>query len=247
MLCHPSLPIAARAILRHLSHVEAFYVVVFDANARADGFANAGANDNAADECTHIVAHVCAHIVADALTYVFNSWGNDLAAVSIDEVTAMRAATGNVDRASGAIVRWFGTTTDFDEAHCVGGRSAVGPGVAELDRGGRIFGFENEQTMPVGAVVVPVVERVSIQAPDDPEEVEGGGQDGRAAWFRFGRWGERCRFCFRGLACFGNGRCHRCEEEDGGGHTGGEVASQRGAADIADVAIGEAGPLVARA
>src|SRR5690606_38647792 len=47
------------------------------------------------------MGHQDDRVLADAMTYVFNSWGNDLAAVSVDEVAAMRAATGNVDRATG--------------------------------------------------------------------------------------------------------------------------------------------------
>jgi len=39
--------------------------------------------------------------LAAALTYVFGSWGNDLAAVSPDEVTAIRVALGAEDRAAG--------------------------------------------------------------------------------------------------------------------------------------------------
>src|SRR5690606_4132329 len=37
--------------------------------------------------------------LADALTYVFNSWGNDLAAVSPDEVAALRVEEGSLARA----------------------------------------------------------------------------------------------------------------------------------------------------
>ncbi len=39
--------------------------------------------------------------LAAALTYVFKSWGNDLAAVSADEVKALRIETGQEDRAAG--------------------------------------------------------------------------------------------------------------------------------------------------
>ena len=40
--------------------------------------------------------------LAAALTYVFGSWGNDLAAVSIDEVAAVRKERGAEDRAAGS-------------------------------------------------------------------------------------------------------------------------------------------------
>jgi nitrite reductase (NO-forming)/hydroxylamine reductase len=39
--------------------------------------------------------------LAAALTYVFGSWGNDGAAVSVEEVAALRAELGQTDRASG--------------------------------------------------------------------------------------------------------------------------------------------------
>ncbi len=39
--------------------------------------------------------------LADTLTYVFNSWGNSGAAVSVDEVAALRAELGQADRAAG--------------------------------------------------------------------------------------------------------------------------------------------------
>jgi nitrite reductase (NO-forming)/hydroxylamine reductase len=46
--------------------------------------------------------------LAAALTYVFGSWGNDLAAVSVDEVATIRAELGAEDRAAGE--RHVGTT-----------------------------------------------------------------------------------------------------------------------------------------
>ncbi|MEJ2275900.1 MAG: cytochrome c, partial [Woeseiaceae bacterium] len=46
--------------------------------------------------------------LAAALTYVFQSWGNDLAAVSVDEVASIRAELGAEDRAAGE--RHVGTT-----------------------------------------------------------------------------------------------------------------------------------------
>ncbi|MEJ2128272.1 MAG: cytochrome D1 domain-containing protein [Woeseiaceae bacterium] len=39
--------------------------------------------------------------LAAAITYVFGSWGNNLAAVSVDEVSALRAELGQTDRAAG--------------------------------------------------------------------------------------------------------------------------------------------------
>ena len=39
--------------------------------------------------------------LAAALTYVFGSWGNNLAAVSVEEVAALRAELGTQDRAAG--------------------------------------------------------------------------------------------------------------------------------------------------
>ena len=40
------------------------------------------------------LGHLSDQELADALTYVFNSWGNSLAAVSVDEVAALRAELG---------------------------------------------------------------------------------------------------------------------------------------------------------
>jgi nitrite reductase (NO-forming)/hydroxylamine reductase len=39
--------------------------------------------------------------LADAITYVFSTWGNSLAAVTVDEVAALRAELGQQDRAAG--------------------------------------------------------------------------------------------------------------------------------------------------
>ena len=39
--------------------------------------------------------------LADILSYVFSSWGNSLAAVSVEEVSALRAELGQTDRATG--------------------------------------------------------------------------------------------------------------------------------------------------
>ena len=47
------------------------------------------------------VGHLEDQVLADILTYVFSSWGNSLAAVSVDEVAALRAELGQADRATG--------------------------------------------------------------------------------------------------------------------------------------------------
>ncbi|HEX5787543.1 MAG TPA: cytochrome D1 domain-containing protein [Woeseiaceae bacterium] len=80
------------------------------------------------------MGHLGDQQLADTLTYVFNSWGNDLAAVSVAEVAAMRVETGNVDRAAGqphagateAELRYRGTASPAGEA-ARGEQSAEGP------------------------------------------------------------------------------------------------------------------------
>ena len=47
------------------------------------------------------LGHLPDEDLAAAITYVFGSWGNDLAAVSVAEVAAIRAAAGAEDRAEG--------------------------------------------------------------------------------------------------------------------------------------------------
>jgi nitrite reductase (NO-forming)/hydroxylamine reductase len=47
------------------------------------------------------LGHLTDADLAAAVTYVFGSWGNDLAAVSMEEVAALRAELGQTDRASG--------------------------------------------------------------------------------------------------------------------------------------------------
>jgi nitrite reductase (NO-forming)/hydroxylamine reductase len=62
--------------------------------------------------------------LADALTYVLTSWGNDGAAVSVDEVSALRAELGQTDRAKGerhkgateGELRYQGTPSAIDPA-----------------------------------------------------------------------------------------------------------------------------------
>ena len=54
------------------------------------------------------LGHLPDEDLAAAITYVFGSWGNDLAAVSVAEVAAIRAAAGAEDRAAGS--RHVGTT-----------------------------------------------------------------------------------------------------------------------------------------
>jgi len=73
--------------------------------------------------------------LADALTYVFNSWGNDLAAVSVAEVAALRLEEGQVDRAAGqphtgaseAELRYRGTASPIDAAATKEVQSSEGP------------------------------------------------------------------------------------------------------------------------
>jgi nitrite reductase (NO-forming)/hydroxylamine reductase len=47
------------------------------------------------------LGHLPDEDLAAVITYVFGSWGNNLAAVSVEEVAAVRAATGSEDRAAG--------------------------------------------------------------------------------------------------------------------------------------------------
>jgi nitrite reductase (NO-forming)/hydroxylamine reductase len=47
------------------------------------------------------LGHLSDEDLAAAITYVFGSWGNNLAAVSIEEVAALRAELGQTDRAAG--------------------------------------------------------------------------------------------------------------------------------------------------
>jgi len=47
------------------------------------------------------LGHLSDADLAAALTYVFGSWGNDLAAVSVEEVAALRVELGQEDRAAG--------------------------------------------------------------------------------------------------------------------------------------------------
>ena len=47
------------------------------------------------------LGHLPDEDLAAAITYVFGSWGNNLAAVSVEEVAAIRAAVGAEDRAAG--------------------------------------------------------------------------------------------------------------------------------------------------
>jgi nitrite reductase (NO-forming)/hydroxylamine reductase len=54
------------------------------------------------------LGHLPDEDLAAAVTYVFGSWGNNLAAVSTEEVTALRAELGQTDRAAGS--RHTGTT-----------------------------------------------------------------------------------------------------------------------------------------
>jgi nitrite reductase (NO-forming) / hydroxylamine reductase len=79
-------------------------------------------------------AHLTDRELADVLTYVLNSWGNDYAAVSTDEVAALRQETGNVDRAAGqphsgateAELRYRGTPSPAGEG-ARGTRDVEGP------------------------------------------------------------------------------------------------------------------------
>ena len=52
------------------------------------------------------MGHLKNEDLAAALTYVFNSWGNSLAAVSPSEVAALRTKLGHEDRA--AVEGWLG-------------------------------------------------------------------------------------------------------------------------------------------
>ena len=70
------------------------------------------------------LGHLRDEDLAAALTYVFGSWGNDLAAVSVEEVAAIRAELGAGDRAAGE--RHPGATEG--ELKYQGAPSAIPPG-----------------------------------------------------------------------------------------------------------------------
>ena len=69
------------------------------------------------------LGHLSDEDLAAALTYVFGSWGNDLAAVSVAEVAALRAELGAEDRATGE--RHQGATEG--ELKYQGAPSAISP------------------------------------------------------------------------------------------------------------------------
>ncbi len=87
------------------------------------------------------LGHLPDEDLAAALTYVFGSWGNDLAAVSVAEVTALRAELGQEDRAAGerhqgateGEMKYQGTPSAIpaDEARQV--MSAAGPVLSEAE------------------------------------------------------------------------------------------------------------------
>jgi len=86
------------------------------------------------------MGHLTDQQLADALTYVLKSWGNDYAAVSVDEVAALRLETGNVDRAAGephtgateAELRYRGTPSPAGEA-ARGSLSTEGPQLSDAE------------------------------------------------------------------------------------------------------------------
>jgi len=65
-------------------------------------------NDVAYDGVMPSAGHLDDQMLAEILTYVFSSWGNSGAAVSVEEVADLRAELGQTDRASGQ--RHTGTT-----------------------------------------------------------------------------------------------------------------------------------------
>ena len=78
--------------------------------------------------------------LADAVTYVFNSWGNSLAAVSVDEVAALRAELGEAgemiagERHTGATegeLRYRGTPSAISPEETRGVIGAGGPSLTE--------------------------------------------------------------------------------------------------------------------
>ncbi|MEL7186317.1 MAG: cytochrome D1 domain-containing protein, partial [Pseudomonadota bacterium] len=69
------------------------------------------------------LGHLPDEDLAAALTYVFSSWGNDFAAVSVAEVAALRAELGQTDRAAGE--RHQGATEG--ELKYQGAPSAISP------------------------------------------------------------------------------------------------------------------------
>jgi nitrite reductase (NO-forming)/hydroxylamine reductase len=79
--------------------------------------------------------------LADAISYVFNSWGNDLAAVSVDEVAALRIEEGQVDRAEGqphmgtteAEIRYRGTPSPIEAGATREVQTSEGPQLTETE------------------------------------------------------------------------------------------------------------------
>jgi len=77
--------------------------------------------------------------LAAALTYVFRSWGNDLAAVSADEVAALRVQLGREDRAEGqrhtgaseGELRYRGTPSPISPGETRPMQSAEGPALSD--------------------------------------------------------------------------------------------------------------------
>ncbi|NND83325.1 MAG: c-type cytochrome [Gammaproteobacteria bacterium] len=71
--------------------------------------------------------------LADVLTYVLKSWGNEGAAVSVAEVAALRAETGKTDRAEGerhagtseGALRYQGTPSAIDPAQVTTGTKVI--------------------------------------------------------------------------------------------------------------------------
>ena len=84
------------------------------------------------------MGHLTDRQLADALTFVLNSWGNDYAAVSVEEVAALRLETGQVDRAAGqphsgateAELRYSGAPSPAGEG-ARGTPSVAGPELTE--------------------------------------------------------------------------------------------------------------------
>jgi len=87
------------------------------------------------------MAHVTDDNLADILTYVFNSWGNDGGAVTAAEVADIRAGTGLADRAKGerhtgtpeGEMRYQGAPSAIDPEATRSVTTAGGPGLSEAE------------------------------------------------------------------------------------------------------------------
>ena len=96
-------------------------------------------NDQEYNAVMPSMGHLSDAELAAAMTYVFNSWGNEYAAVSPDEVAALRVQLGQEDRAAGerhtgateGEMRYRGTPSPIPPEETKAIQSAAGPELSE--------------------------------------------------------------------------------------------------------------------